>query len=240
MKPIFNPFLCCAITLSSVLSSPGAIFTWDGSDTTTSGAQGGNGIWNTSLLNWWDGATDVVWPGSGSDNDAIFASTAGTVTLGSAITANDLTFNTTGYILSGAQTLTLNGTTPTITTASGVTATIDSIIDGTAGLTKVGAGTLKLSGANIYTGGTILTLGTLRIGGGNVGSVGSITSSAIGTGTLTFNGGTLSSDGTTARTILNAVTFTGNATLGDAMNNGKLTFSAGLNLGGTARTVDTQ
>jgi fibronectin-binding autotransporter adhesin len=104
-------------------------------------------------------------------------------------------------------------------------------------LTKTGAGILSLTGPNTYSGPTTLTLGTTQIGVASVGSVGAITSSAIGTGTLTFNGGALSSDGTTARTILNPVTFSGNATLGDASNNGKLTFSAGLDLGASARTI---
>jgi autotransporter-associated beta strand protein len=92
---------------------------------------------------------------------------------------------------------------------------------------------LNLSGANTYTGATTISAGTLRVGVDSVGSVGSITSSAIGTGGLTFSGGGLSSDGATPRTILNAVTFGGNATLGDAVNNGKLTFSANASLTGT-------
>jgi autotransporter-associated beta strand protein len=104
-------------------------------------------------------------------------------------------------------------------------------------LAKTGNGTLNLTGANTYSGPTTLTTGTAQLGMDSVGTVGSITSSAIGTGTLTFNGGTLSSDGGAARTILNAVTFTGNAGMGDATNNGKLTFSANLDLGGTARSI---
>ena len=104
-------------------------------------------------------------------------------------------------------------------------------------LTKTGAGTLNLTGANTYSGTTTLTTGTIQLGVASVGSVGAITSSAIGTGGLTFNGGTLSSDGGTDRTILNPVTFTGNAVLGNATTNGKLIFAAGLDLGGAARTI---
>ena len=106
----------------------------------------------------------------------------------------------------------------------------------TRGLNKLGTNALTLTGTNTYSGGTTLTAGTLRIGVANVGSVGAITSSAIGTGALSIVGGALSSDSTTARTILNPVTFTGDATLGDATNTGKLTFSAGVALG-NARTL---
>ena len=139
---------------------------WDGSDTITAGAQGGTGTWNAnSEANWWDIAASagVVWPDSGTDNDAVFGGTAGTVHI-SGVTANDLAFNTTGYILSGANTLTLNGTTPTITTGPGISATISAMISGSSGLTKAGAGTLTLSGANTYAGVTTVNAGTLVVG----------------------------------------------------------------------------
>ncbi len=67
-----------------------------------------------------------------------------------------------------------------------------------------GGGTLVLSGANIYTGGTTIC-GTAcgGAGGGSVlvvgtdtaGTPGAIVSSAIGTGRLTFDGGTLQAGG---------------------------------------------
>ncbi len=112
-----------------------------------------------------------------------------------------------------------------ITSASGGNITINS------------AATVALSGTNTYAGATTLSAGTLKVGVDSVGSVGSITSSAVGKGTLALNGGSLSSNGTTARTILNAVTLGGNVTLGDASNNGKLTFSATADLGGGTRTL---
>ena len=58
-----------------------------------------------------------------------------------------------------------------------------------------GGGTVILSGANTYSGGTTLTAGTLRVGVSSVTAGGAIVSSAIGTGTLTFNGGTLQAGG---------------------------------------------
>ena len=59
---------------------------------------------------------------------------------------------------------------------------IPAAMAGVGGLTKMGAGTLTLSGANTYTGGTTLGHGTLDLGN----------AAALGlTGTITFNGGIL-------------------------------------------------
>jgi autotransporter-associated beta strand protein len=140
--------------------------------------------------------------------------------------------NLTTAAINNTGTVTNNGSGASATNISSVIGTnVTGVIQNSA--TSI----LTLSGPNTYAGTTTLTTGRIRIGVDSVGSVGSITSSALGTGGLTFNGGTLSSDSVTARTILNAVTFTGNVTLGDATNNGKLTFGAGMNLGGATRTI---
>ena len=143
----------------------------------------------------------------------------------------------------------LTGGTITGTTTNGVLTSItaydlqsgssSAVLAGTAGANKTTAGTVALNRASTYSGGTTLSAGTLQLGAASVGSVGAITSSAIGTDSLALNGGTLSSGSTANRTILNAVTVGGNVTLGDAANNGKLTFSAGVDLGGATRTLTT-
>jgi autotransporter-associated beta strand protein len=102
-----------------------------------------------------------------------------------------------------------------------------------ASLVVYNAPTLTLSGANTFSGGTTLSAGVLKIGVNSNGSVGSITSSAIGTGSLTLNGGTISSNNTTARSILNPFTLGGDITLGDGTNTGTLTLSASGSLTGT-------
>ena len=125
---------------------------------------GGKGTWDTSLA-YWNAANDgvagpfTVWNNATIDN-AIFAGTAGTVTLASPITVNNLTFNVAGYTLSGS-TLTLAGTTPTINGS----ATIGSVIAGTAGLIKGATGTLVLTGANTFSGGVTVDGGTLTLAG---------------------------------------------------------------------------
>ena len=87
-------------------------------------------------------------------------------------------------------------------------------------LTKSGASTWKLTGANTYTGTTIVSAGTLRAGN----------DSAIGTGGLQMNGGgTFASDGGTARSFSNTLTLNGTGaatmTFGDATGTGDLTFT---------------
>ena len=131
---------------------------------------------------------------------------------------------------SASNTLTISGGmtagtagTKTITTSTGLVA-ISSVIGDGSGVMAVsqsGPGTLTLTGANTYSGGTTLNGGVLQLGNAGNGSV----SGPVGTGTLTLNGGTLSSNFTTARSIVNAITFGGNVTLGDATNTGALTFS---------------
>jgi autotransporter-associated beta strand protein len=117
---------------------------------------GTTNVWDGSAANW---SSPTTWT---SGDDAVFgAPGAGGLTLAlTTVTAHNLTFNTTGYIL-GGSTLTLNGSTPTISTATGVTATIGSQILGSAGLTKAGDGTLTLTAVNFYTGTTTINAGTL-------------------------------------------------------------------------------
>jgi autotransporter-associated beta strand protein len=91
----------------------------------------------------------------------VFEGTAGTITL-SAPTAHNLNFNSGTYALQ-SSTLTLNGTTPTITVNPNLSASISSIVAGTAGLTKSGAGTLTLSGANSFSSATTISNGTLTL-----------------------------------------------------------------------------
>src|SRR3954447_12427866 len=120
-------------------------------------ANDGTGVWDTTTANWFDGTNDVVWPNTTNDI-AIFGAgsgAAGTVTVGaSGVTANSITFNAPGsgnYTLSGG-TITLGGTTPTVTSNVGTGASspaINSVIAGSAGLIKAGPGTLLLGTANV-------------------------------------------------------------------------------------------
>lgn len=149
-----------AVLLALYLPAQAADWYWDADATGTS--SGGTGIWNTSLNLWSDNASPTLgpyraWNNAAIDN-AIFGGTAEEVQLGVPIVAHNLTFNVSGYRLTGGQ-LTLAGTAPTIYGHGN--ATISSVIAGTAGLTKEGAGSLTLSGANTFSGGIFHNAGWL-------------------------------------------------------------------------------
>ena len=109
--------LLAAATLVAASSVSAAVFNWDPGLTATPGG-GGAGTWDTTTANWYDGTIDNVWGGTGGDT-AVFGGTGGGVNLGAAITAGGLTFNSTGYTLTGG-TLTLAGA-PTISATTGTT-----------------------------------------------------------------------------------------------------------------------
>ncbi|HEY7448395.1 MAG TPA: autotransporter-associated beta strand repeat-containing protein, partial [Vicinamibacterales bacterium] len=146
---------------------------------------GGSGTWNTSVAVWSDGAACCSkWTNVVSGHDSVFDGTPGTVTLSTGIRVRNITFNSSGYLIAG-NTLTLTGSNPSITTASGTSA-ISSRIAGSAGLIKAGTGLLSLTGANTYTGTTTISAGTLQIGnGGTAGQLG--TGAVVNDAALIFN-----------------------------------------------------
>ena len=166
---------------------------WDGSNTTPGSiafGRGGNGTWNNvrTNTNWTtqDGTHNAAW-GNGF---AIFAGTAGTVTLGDDIHFTGMQFLTDGYVIlaPGSQKL-LAAPDTIIRVDAGLKATVSAPIaddsSGPARLTKTDAGALILSGDNTYTGGTIISDGTLQLGNG--GTTGSIVGNVTDNGTLAFN-----------------------------------------------------
>ena len=229
-----KPSFSCSTVFSTRFAALGALLgaacasaaslSWDGSDSVTTGAQGGAGTWDTNTTaNWWNGAADVTWPDSGTDNAAVFAGTAGSLVLAS-VTANTLTFNTTGYALS-SSTLTLNGSSPTITTAAGILSTISMPTGGSAGLTKAGLGRLTLSGANSYTGGTTVRDGILSIsadGTGAANQLGAYPGAVDGANVTLFDGATLETTATMTLAINRGITL--NAGLATLSRPGKFNF----------------
>jgi autotransporter-associated beta strand protein len=225
---------------------------WTGGD----GTLGGSGTWATTGSTWSatnSPITEIVWD---SSKKAIFAGTAGTVTVSTVSANNGLVFSNTGYSLTNG-TLTLGGASQAInsvTTDTGVTTTIGSTLAGTAGLTKAGAGTLVLSGANSFSGGIALSAGGLSVSAANnLGDAGNdiafgggtlVTTASFETGSgMDFSGsGTIDIAGGTTLTNngafnMSALTLSNTGTLqlnGATRTVGNLAFTAGGTLSGSA------
>lgn len=135
----------------------------------------------------WDSGTSTSWV---EGDNKFFA--GDTVTFSDPAAANTVTVS--GPVAPAA--IAVNNTTASYT-FSGTGAIV-----GTAGLTKTGNGTLTISNANNYFGGTTINGGTVMIGNAN----------ALGTGPVTLAGGaTLGVNG--ALTIANPVAVTGSGTI---------------------------
>lgn len=177
-----------AFAVASAWAMPAAAATlyWDTNGNTA--GLGGTGMWDTSNPSWntsstGTGGTLSAWNNAAPDN-ALFAGSAGTVILTQPISVGNVSFSTNGYVLNAGQ-LTLAGTGgSTFTTATGITATINSAITGTAPLVKSGAGTLNISNiGNNYSGGTVVSQGTVVSGAGvNPSSA----NNYLGSGTITL------------------------------------------------------
>ena len=205
---------------------------------------GGSGTWNAVGAVWANGATCCQpWNNTAAPtNDAVFAGTAGTVSVSGTINVHHILFNTSGYNFTGG-TLRLQGVTPTITATAGVTTTFGSVIAGTVGLAKAGAGTTILTGANTYSGGTTIGAGTLQVGSGG-------TAGTLGSGVV-LNNGTLAFNRSNALSVANAIGGTGAVTKSGAGTTtltgantyaGTTTISAGtlqIGGGGTVGTLGT-
>ncbi|WP_154018692.1 autotransporter-associated beta strand repeat-containing protein [Brucella abortus] len=232
-----------------VVNTTGATFNyWNGTQSRPQGdglLHGGNGTWTAATGNFnWTNSPSYDLNGAWDNGAfAVFGGGKGLVTVDTsagAISASGMQFITTGYKLSGDK-LTLVPTTsnpsakPLIRVGSGspgdsaLIAIISTELTGTHGLEKADGGTLILTGANTYTGGTAISGGTLQLGDGATnGSV----QGAISTGADAAHKGVLAiraAAGTPA-TIGNTISGTGSV----SVLGGTVTFSvANSYTGGT-------
>ena len=96
-------------------------------------------------------------------DNAVFNSTGTTVTLSGNVTADGLKFSTDGYTLSGGSGNVLTLTAGSVSTQTGVNASITAVLAGSNGLSKAGPGTLTLSGNNTFVGDVGIIAGRLNI-----------------------------------------------------------------------------
>lgn len=178
------------------------------------------------------------------------------LTLNNNITLNwnaDFTFVGSQNLNLGTGAVTLGATHQVTVTAN--TLTVGGSISGASyGLTKAGAGTLKLTGANSYTGATIVNAGTLEVATAGTGIASGTTTvnatgtllvdsgATVGSSAVAVSGGTLSGAGmVSGNTTVNSsggltprpsggtattLTFSGNLTLSSASANFTLSTSA--------------
>jgi fibronectin-binding autotransporter adhesin len=120
---------------------------------------------------------------------------------------------------------------------TGHDAALAGVIGGPGRLTKLGAGTLTITGSNTYTGGTTVSAGTL------VGTTASLRGNVIDSGTLVFDQATagtftpvISGTGSVAKQGAGTLTLAGANTYsgGTAINAGTLQVGSNANLGGAA------
>jgi fibronectin-binding autotransporter adhesin len=213
-------------TVSAMLGGSGALTKTGSGTVTLSGANAYSG--GTTI-----GAGMLQISGSGTLGGAVgtLAVSGGTLDLGATTQVSGALTLTGGVIQDG----TLDSA------AFGVQAgTVNAVFGGSGGLTKSGSGTVTLSAANAYGGGTMITAGTLQLGSGsNSGSLtGNVTDNATfvvdRSDTYAFAGSIYGSgvfeqlgSGTTILTASN--TYTGGTTisagtlqLGDAGNDGSI------------------
>jgi fibronectin-binding autotransporter adhesin len=119
---------------------------------------------------------------------------------------------TASFTLNSNRGIILNAGGGTISTATSTALTYSGIIDGANALTKIGAGTLALQGASIYTGATNINAGILSINADTALGTAPVSPTA---GQLTLSNGTLETTSS----------FTLDANRGIALNTGGGTFS---------------
>ena len=207
---------------------------------------GGTGNWGPGNNNW---ATGPGAQGSGAQATSgalIFGNNAGTVTVaGGGVTVDaGMQFSTDAYSVTGGAIALAgaNAAANTITTDASVGTTIDSVLTGSAGMTKAGAGTLTLGGANDYTGGTLVSAGEL------IGNTTSLQRNITNNATLTFDeagsgtyAGDISGTGTLVKDNTGTVILTGantQTTGGTLIFDGTLQIGNGGTTGSLAGTID--
>jgi len=237
-----------------LVGTPVASFSfWDGANTGANNAvDGGTATWTATGTNW----TVADGSANGAFDPAallIFAGTPGTVVVddsaGAIAIHNGMQFAVNGYAVNG-DALSLTGAN-FIRVGDGTdagleyTATIASNLTGTGSLEKTDLGTLVLTGANTYTGGTTVSAGAL------VGDTGSLQGNIVNDAVLVFyqtsagtyagvisGTGSLVKNGTGALTLTGANSYSGGTTLSAGTLIGNTTSLQGNIVNNAALVID--
>ncbi len=235
-SPIFSRFFASSALslLVSVAALQADTLIWDPTGAITT-PPGGTGTWNTSNQ-WSNGTADVAWGTSTTNPDIAHFNvpSAYTVTLNTAVYAGGLSITSTSptVTLSGTGSVTLTGTVPKID-ISGGQLSLNTVLQGSVGFEKTGAGVLRIGVAGNYSGDTKISAGQITSDVNNA-LTSTTTLTMAGSGIFSLAGkdqsvsGLTGTSGTTVRATANTGNFTVTA--------GSGTFAGSLNDGsGTAR-----
>ena len=227
----------------------GAVDIWDGQDIFIDALNGSGAVTNSDPYRGNINFTLGVANGSGTfagqltaPNLSVIKSGTGTQILAGTNTyTNSTTISGGTLVISGllgngsyAASITNNAS---LAFSNSASQTLSGVISGSGTLTKAGPGTLTLSQANSYSGGTTITGGTVQISAG--GSAGGSTA-GLGTGTVSIASGAqltyyLSTTG--SHTITNAFALSGGTLYSEDGNN---TFSGQVTLASGASTISSR
>ncbi|MDP1522575.1 MAG: filamentous hemagglutinin N-terminal domain-containing protein [Methylotenera sp.] len=193
------------LTVSGIIAGTNSTVTKSGSGTLLlSGANTYTGLTTINAGTLRYGANNAISTGAVTVNDggtydlAGFSDTIGALTVNSGITGGTVSTGTGTLTLGGNVTTTggannalisgnlaLGAAARTFTSTNATDGlTVAAVVSGAVGLNKAGNGTLTLSGANTYTGATLINAGTLSAAHANA-------LGAVGTGTTVANGAAL-------------------------------------------------
>ena len=185
--------------------------------------------------------------GAAGTTGAFVTNTGGTTNWNGAVSlgSNSLVFQGAATTLNIGGTVSLGANTLTMETAGSNSATISGAINGSGGLTKTGASTLVLSGANTYTGTTAVNAGTLSLAPSSYFLNGVLLASSSLTlnqgATLLFNPAAGANATTSGYSLASAITLTGGAgtaTMRFGFNDAKYVLSGGVTgQSGVAQTL---
>ena len=201
----------------------------DGPGGATRLVKAGTGSWTLTGANTYTGGTQVLSGTLTVSGSGTLGANSGSLEVDSFSSTSTTILNlnidqTVGSLLGtifGGGSATINiASGKTLTVNQSTTTTYAGVLAGVGSFTKSGVGTLTLSGANTYSGGTTLSSGTLNINN----------ASALGTGAFTIGGGTIDNTTNAALTL----------TTSDAINIGtSFTFGGTQNLNlGTGAVSD--
>jgi autotransporter-associated beta strand protein len=223
-----------------------------GSSPSGTWAAGSGSVWSSnssgkSATTTWTNGSDAVFSAGSS------ATGSYTVTVSGIVEVSSITVQEGSPTFAGG-TIRFTDSTPDFSVGSGLTTTVGSTIaDNWTGLNKTGAGTLVLTGANIYNGGTTISAGTLVAASDSALGAASWSNTVASGATLALQGGITLNQNALAvtgsgvggngalvnlggdNTLTANTTFSGNTTVSSTA--GTLTMSGTVALGSGATTV---